>query len=239
MDSPEQQLEQFRARIDALDEHLARLFIERIGIIREVAALKATHWPRACHIRPGREGRMHAAIAKRFQGTGFSPRMGVAIWRQLIGGSTQVESPLRVSYLAQYPEHHFLAREYFGVQVGAQKAASLVEALAALKENRSNILVLPSPEKSDWWRDIKTLQGAGLFIFATLPVIAGNAPEGTTEAVALAAVTPEDSGDDISYFLTAEGALRVLDGFHITLEGAAFLGAHPRAISCNEGVMYA
>jgi chorismate mutase len=190
MDSPEQHLEQFRARIDALDEQLARLFIERIGIIREVAALKAKHWPSACHIRPGREGRMHAAIAKRFGGTGFSPMMGVAIWRQLIGGSTHVESPLRISYLANYPEHRFFAREYFGVQIGTQEATSLADAVATLKENRSNILLLPTPENNGWWRDYKTLQAAGLFIFAALPVLAGNAPAGTTSALALAAITP-------------------------------------------------
>jgi len=231
MDSPEQQLLQFRAKIDAVDAQLARLLVERIGVIREVAALKAAYWPNACHIRPGREGEMHRAIAARFADTGFSPLMALAIWRQLIGGSTHVESPLHVTYLAAYPEHRFLAREYFGVQVGATSAATLAEAVAHIKTGQSNILILPTPTQHDWWRDHALLAEHGLHIFAALPLVENNCPSDCTPAVALAAVTPENSGDDISYFLRTDGTLAILNGFHTTHENAVFLGAHPRPIT--------
>lgn len=239
MASPEQKLQEFRARIDAVDDQLIRLFIERIGIIREVAALKGEHWPKPCHIRPGREGEMHQALARRFTGTGFPPLMALAIWRQLIGGSTHVESPLNITYFADHPEHRYFAREYFGVQAGTTAAASLAEALRTLDEGSSNILVLPTPPHGDWWRDTAALQRAGLFIFATLPVAAGNAPSGTMPAVALAALTPEDSGNDISYFVEADGTLVTEPRFVTEREGAAYLGSHPRAISLTEGVLYA
>ena len=246
MESPADKLQQFRDRIDAVDEQLARLLVARIGIIREVAVLKAVHWPStACHIRPGREGQMHQALAKRFTGTGFSPLMALAMWRQLIGGSTHVESPLKVTYLDAYPEHRFLARESFGEQGGARQAATLTEALATLAAKQSNILVLPDPRAAEWWRDAALLREAGLSIFATLPVAEGNLPEGCMGAVALAALAPEDSGDDVSYFVSSTGDvggaqwLEIIDGFHTTHEGAAFLGAHPRAVRLSEGVMYA
>ncbi|MFZ4541680.1 MAG: chorismate mutase [Rickettsiales bacterium] len=56
MENPDEKLNALRARIDATDEQLAELLISRIGIINEVAKLKAEHWPNSCHIRPGREG---------------------------------------------------------------------------------------------------------------------------------------------------------------------------------------
>jgi hypothetical protein len=39
--------------------------------------------------------------------------------------------------------------------------------------------------------------------------------------------------------MTAEGTLRVIDGFQTTLDGAVFLGSHPRPIRLTEGVAYA
>lgn len=242
MDTPEQKLQQFRDRIDAVDEQLARLLIERIGIIREVARLKAANWPKACHIRPGREGQMHHAIARRFAGTGFPPLMALAMWRQMIGGSTHVESPLNITYLDAHPEHQFLGREYFGVQIGATRAATLAEGVATLEAKQSNILILPDPHCSDWWKDTQTLQQAGLFIFAQLPVVHDTLPEGATRAVALAAITPEDSGNDVSYFVSNQGGtphLEIIAGFKNAREGAIFLGAHPDAVHLSEGVLYA
>ncbi len=254
MDSPEQKLQGFRDRIDALDEQLAQLFIERIGIIREVAQLKAEHWPKACHIRPGREGEMHRAIANRFAGTGFPPLMALAIWRQMIGGSTHVESPLNVVHLRTHPEQQFLAREYFGIQVGSHAANSLTDALERIRAGHANILLLPTPDPDTpiqdsaaggWWRQADQLRESGLFLFATLPVAAENVPQGYAPAVALAAITPEDSGDDVSYFFhpssgkSTPARLEIVEGFHTTRKNAIFLGAHPRAVHFSEGVMHA
>lgn len=229
METPEQQLTALRARIDATDRTISQLLVERIGIIREVAALKAAHWPNHCHIRPGREGQMHQAIAARFEGSGFPPLAALAIWRQLIGASTHLESPLNITALAPYSEHLWLAREYFGVQVGLTSAPSLSEALAQLASGRSNILLLPLPTSHACWQQAEQIKASGLSIFAQLPVVASNLPAGMHAALALAAVTPEASGDDVSYHLR-HGTLTTRDGFHPEGEGL-FLGAHPRPIS--------
>ena len=104
-----------------LSDEEAEALIARAAVVRDVAELKAQHWPAACHIRPGREGQMHQAIARRFTGTGFPPLTALSIWRQLIGGSTQIESPLAAVVIE--PDHRFLAREYFGLQVSTSVAA--------------------------------------------------------------------------------------------------------------------
>lgn len=226
--TPEEQLAQHRGRIDALDEKLSALLIERIGIIGEVAELKAKHWPNSCHIRPGREGQMHAAIAGRFANSPFPPLAALAIWRQLIGASTHLESPLNVVSLAAHPEHAWMAREYFGVQVGEQLASSLVDALAHIRNGSSNIVILPHPEQDEWWKGAEAIRAAEVSIFAYLPVVGNNLPQGAMPAVALAKLTPEDSGDDISYHVENK-ELIVRPGFHPD-EAGIFLGAHPRAI---------
>ena len=257
--SPEQQLTDFRRRIDTLDDKLIRLLIERIGIVRTVAALKAEHWPNSCHIRSGREGQMHQRIAKAFAGSGFSPWAAVSIWRQLIGASTNVESPLSIAYLSSEPHHYWLAREYFGplVNLTSIAAPSLVET--------SNVLILPTPDEPgvNWWRNPMLHHAKPLMLFARLPLAAEDMPGELASAVALAPITPEPSGDDISYFLikTADitppilkssrvishgrDHLLILSGF-VTMEDARiqklqstethihWLGAHPRPLTLGE-----
>lgn len=230
METPEQKLTTLRAQIDALDVSIAALLIERTGIIHTVAKLKAAHWPNACHIRPGREGQMHQTIAARFAGTAMRPLAALAIWRQLIGASTHLESPLAITHLTAFPEHGWLAREYFGLQIHLAPAATLAGATANIAANTSNILLLPTTPASDWWQHAATLQAAGLFVFAALPLVDGNLPAGTMAALALSTVTPEPSGDDISYFLR-DGKPITVDGFHQTLDNGLFLGAHPRPIT--------
>ena len=233
MTDPVKTLNLYRAQIDAIDDQLSQLLIERMGIIRNVAALKAEHWPGVCHIRPGREGHMHRAIADRFTGSGFPPLAGLAIWRQLIGASTHLESPLNITYLNEFPEHRWLGREYFGLQVGDHPAATLADAVAHMQSGASNLLLLPAPTHHEWWKDAAAIRAAGVYIFAALPVAAGNVPRGAQSAVALAAVSPEDSGDDISYFLRGD-RLEVIDGFASQREHATFLGAHPRPVKLEK-----
>jgi chorismate mutase len=228
MKTPEDTLAEYRARIDAIDEAVAKLLVERTGIIHEVALLKRAHWPNRCHIRPGREGQMHKNIFKRFNDTIFPVRGALSIWRQLIGTSTHMESPLNVTVMER--DHQWLAREYFGTQIGIRHAATLAEALEHIREFQSNILILPNPTASDWWHDAATLEAEGLKIFAHLPVIEGGLPEGVKPAVALAVITPEPSGDDVSYHIVGEH-LKMVDGFMPkTTSKSMFLGAHPRPI---------
>jgi len=231
MTTPEETLTHYRARIDAIDEEIAQLLITRTTVIHEVAALKREHWPNSCHIRPGREGQMHRAILKRFSGTVFPPRAALMIWRQLIGASTHLESKLNVTVLEQ--GHQWLAREYFGTQIGITHASTIAEALRTIRDKTSNILILPNPTKNDWWRDMTAIHAEKLAIFAALPLIEEAPPTGLLPAVALAAVNPEPSGDDVSYWVR-DGALAAVHGFEPLPEHGIFLGAHPRPIHLSD-----
>lgn len=227
---PDTALAQCRARIDALDEQIIALLKERIGIVKEVAALKAEHWPGRCHIRSGREGKMHRRIAQAFAGNDFSPAAALAIWRQIIGASTHVESPLSVASLASLPHHAWLARGYFGIQAIQHRFADIEDAIAAMAVGTCNLLLLPPPSGAahHLWEAV-TEQAPEWKIFAHVPANSGALPPGQEAALALAPITPEPSDDDRSYFMHG-GQVIARDGFITHLPDALFLGAHPRPL---------
>jgi chorismate mutase len=137
MQTPEQQLAAHRARIDAIDETLTQLLIERTQIVAQVGALKNATWPRDCHIRPGREARMHRSVIQRFSGSLFSVRAALLIWRQIIGASTALESPLKVAVLSA--DHRPRARNYFGANAQITLCASLSELAEKLADKTCTI----------------------------------------------------------------------------------------------------
>lgn len=238
MTNPEQKLTEYRAKIDAIDAKLAQLLLDRCAVVREVAYLKRAHWPADCHIRNGREGKMHRAIAERFQGTDIAPGVALAIWRQLIGASTQMESPLCIATLATQPHHGWLAREYFGAGAKIIAQPSLQAMRMSIAQSQCNIAVLPPPTLTSTamessWYEAEMLHQSGFMLFARLPVSTQPLPNESLGAFAFAAITPEASGDDVSYFLR-DKKVEIVDGFHTARDRAVYLGSHPQPISVPE-----
>lgn len=222
---PTAQLAALRAEIDAIDQQLASLLIDRARVVDSVGALKKQHWPASCHIRPGREGQMHRALFARFAGSGISPQAGLAIWRHIISSSTHRESPLSILSLHGLRAE---AEQYFGTYVAQAEAASVQALLHALMQGSSNIVILPFPTEatSGIWREWLAQPASAAFnIFAYMPVV-GN---GTPRAVALARVPCEPSGDDWSYLADAEGNITYTPHFltdNTVPQGSRLLGAH-------------
>ena len=227
MTTPEQKLAECRARIDAIDQSLSALLLERIEIVAEVGTLKNAHWPRDCHIRPGREAKMHRTVIERFRGSKFSTRAALLIWRQIIGASTALESPLKIAVLRE--EHRPRARNYFGANAQITFCASLAEISAALKNKTSTLALIPASLEAGWWDAIPE----DFRIFAQLPVLARDMQNLPT-LYALAALDPEPSGDDVSFYVV-DGKIKTLDGFvppeKANITGARWLGACAKPIS--------
>jgi len=211
MDTPEHQLAAHRARIDAIDDSLSTLLLERIEIVAKVGALKNATWPRDCHIRPGREARMHRSVIERFRGTLFSSRAALLIWRQIIGSSTALESPLKIAVLAA--DHRPRARNYFGANAQITIYSSLAEIGAALADKICTIALLPATLPGGWWDALPE----NFRIFTQLPILERDMAWLPT-LNALAAIDPEPSGDDVSFYVV-NGQLKTLEGF-VTSEAA-------------------
>ncbi len=196
-----------RARIDHVDDQLMQLLKERIGIIHEVAALKREHTPAACHIRPGREGEMHRRIRDAFSGSDFPVAAALVIWRQIIGASTHLESPITIAVAGDSEHLSPAAREYFGRSVRCISASSIEASLEAVKSKQATIGLLPYPTSENISHWAALLNHPTLRVFAGLPVVL--ADDEQFSCLAVAEVQPESSGDDIS--LVIRNANETLD----------------------------
>lgn len=197
-------LKALRARIDAVDDQLIALLKERIGIIHEVASYKRAHTPADCHIRPGREGEMHRRIQRAFTGSDFPPSAALLIWRQIIGASTHLESPITIAIGPGQDGLAWHAREYFGRPVRHFTAESIADAINAVQTKRATIALLPAPTDTNLPEWSLLAQHPQLQVFASLPVVL--APGEMPSCYAVAAVATEASGDDISLVLFPTGA---------------------------------
>lgn len=195
-------LTDFRSRIDALDDHIIALMRERLEIVKQVRTLKQSQGQTGLFIRSGREGSMIERIVSIFRHGEFCPAAAATIWRQIIGASTCVESPMQVSaYYAKDCQHLlWLAREHFGTGIPIRTTAKSGQVIADLRDGKASIGLLTLPDETDpWW--LLLAQDGMPRIFARLPgVVTDNLPKGLAHALAVGTLEPEASGRDESYF---------------------------------------
>ncbi len=213
-------LAEYRKEIDAIDNEFVRLLTQRSTIVSKVKTLKDANWPSACHIRPGREGAMHAAMFARFKDTPLGAQAGAELWRLIISASTMIESQLKIVTL---PTTATLAQCYFSPLAQYEAAADANGLLEALKNRRAEIACIPNDMAM--LAHIITHQ-PDMRVFAYAPLVLKNTT--TPEALFIGFVTAEASGDDVSYFLH-NGAVVSVNGYHEThptLTDATCIGAH-------------
>jgi chorismate mutase len=92
-------LRPYRARIDALDDKIVDLLIERIGIIREVGHLKARENIPA--VLSDRVIEVRERAAARAEAGGLDPDLVREIYMRLIAFSCQTEEEIKARDLAQ------------------------------------------------------------------------------------------------------------------------------------------
>ncbi|MGH6989888.1 MAG: chorismate mutase, partial [Stellaceae bacterium] len=87
MDSPIASLEELRRRIDALDDRLHDLVMDRAELVAGVAALKRSSGVPA--LRSGREAQILRRLVARHRGPLPRPSL-VRLWRELLGGMVAI-----------------------------------------------------------------------------------------------------------------------------------------------------
>lgn len=194
------ELAKFRQQIDAIDGKIVDLLIKRTDVVSQVGEMKRRNAPDQCPIRPGREAMQLRRIMDAFQGTAFSPEAAAAIWRIIIGMSTSVESPLKLSIFAPEREGdlRWLAREYFGPSASAIFQPQARRVIGDLMDGKASVGILPVLHSSDVapWSVHLMEKGKNMpKIFARIPFVRG---QGTPAALAVAFIAPEPSGGDIS-----------------------------------------
>ena len=128
-------LRAIRDRIDAIDEAMHRLLIERSGVIAELIETKGTSAPGAA-FRPNREADMMRRLVQRHSG-----KLPVAtvehIWREIITTFTAIQAPFGV--IAGPTDDPLamrdLVRFYFGFSVPVTNGKSNDAAIAEVAQS--------------------------------------------------------------------------------------------------------
>lgn len=163
--SPE--LDAIRQRIDALDNQVHDLLMERADLVMRISEEKKKNGIQI--VQPAREARMIRRLIKRHRAP-LPQETIVRIWRELVGSISLLQTGLRVAVSSKLPEYWDMARDYFGTVLPMHKVESAAEALQKVRKDEVNFAVLPWPEKMEdasWWLNL--MEGGDLKIIQRLP----------------------------------------------------------------------
>ncbi|WP_306119559.1 MULTISPECIES: chorismate mutase [unclassified Roseitalea] len=180
-DNP-QRLTELRAKIDAVDETIHTLIMQRATVIDELIRIKGADRSRGAAFRPGREAQMMRALADRHAGS-VPLGMIVHLWRELISTFTHMQAPYAV-HLAEAGRADIMrdmARHHFGFTVPLIAHADASGAIAAARARGNALALVPLEGAGPWWDDLDA--ATGLSVMARLPVI--GVPFATVDAFVL------------------------------------------------------
>ncbi len=203
MSKKEQQLEEYRKQIDAIDSQMLHLLGNRVEIVQKVGELKGLAGTGKTIIRPGREAKMIRKIID-ISDIDFPKAALAQIWRMIIAGAINIEEDSCVAVYdpSNSRECFWLAREYFGAFTQMHRHNSVETTINDLTENNATVAVVPLWDNGlhdPWWVRMNEID-PNVKIFARLPFLRMSDSR-LVPIVAIANVVPEESGDDISVWM--------------------------------------
>jgi chorismate mutase/prephenate dehydratase len=148
-----QELSEIRIKIDAIDNQVHDLLMERASLVSSVAAAKRKEGMQI--VQPAREARMIRRLLKRHKGP-LPEATIVRIWRELVGSVSLLQTGLNVAVASNQGHSDFwdMARNYFGSAVPMKKINGNSNTVSAVREGEVSFGVLPWPEletSQAWW----------------------------------------------------------------------------------------
>lgn len=211
-------LDELRREIDRIDGELHALLRARAQVVTQVAAAKAATAgdAPAPAFRPGREADVLRALAERHDGP-FRLQSLVRIWREIISGMTQIQQDIAVAVYR--PEKGDgagwdMARDHFGLGMRFLPMRRARDVVAAVRDGRAGIGVLPAPGDEDgeepWWPSLAIDSSDLPRIALKLPFLRSADAPAPREHAVIALPGPEPEGTDVDYLAVeaVEGATR-------------------------------
>lgn len=194
-------LDRLRRQIDALDDRLHDLLMERTALAEQIGAAKPAGDQVA--LRPGREAAIVRRLLARHQGAFPKPAL-VRIWRELMGALVGLQRPFSVAVFqpergAGYIE---LARNHFGSVAPMNVHPSPGHVVREVADGIVAVGVVPLPRETDaepWWLSLTTEAENLPRVVARLPVLAPEFVPGKPEpleALVLCLREHDETGDD-------------------------------------------
>jgi chorismate mutase len=194
-------LAELRTQLDAIDNQIHDLLMQRAKVVEEVAA---DGGKTGTKIRPGREAIILRRLLARH--AGVMPRQAIVrFWREMFGAALIIEGGQTMAVCdGEGGEARLaLAREHFGPLTPVRRHHNPAQTLADLtREGGAQLAVLPplgedEDGKSGWWPMLTGSGHARLYVIARIPFWTRRAeglPQG--DAYVVAAVPPDASGAD-------------------------------------------
>lgn len=147
------ELEAIRQRIDALDNQVHALLMERANLVMRISAEKKKHGIQI--VQPAREARMMRRLLAKHEPP-LPEETIVRIWRELVGSISLLQTGFSVAVYAgqSQTEYWDMARDYFGTVLPMHKHGNASSALDALEMAGVDFAVLPLleiTEENPWW----------------------------------------------------------------------------------------
>ena len=213
-----------RQRIDAIDDRMHDLLIERAEIVARVAARKSDG--DIAFYQPAREAQILRRLAARHHGV--LPVAGVLrMWRELLATSVGLEAPFAIAVFAPPQAQGFwdLARDHYGSHTPISAYPSTGEVIRAVHENEAAVGILPLPQEAEpdpWWRHLASSNRERLRVMARLPFgPRGNARSNGCGALVIGHGAQQKTGMDRTLFIAelASGFSRARFVDHLSSAG--------------------
>ena len=206
-------LAELRAKIDAIDESVHRLLMQRAMVIDELIQVKGTARNGAA-FRPGREADMMRRLAARHEG--HLPLTAIEhLWREIISTFTALQAPFDVAVSTGGNPVAAIeaARFTFGFSVPLKACDRAGDVVAWMEEGGDRLgVVLLQEEAGAWWEKLETAQ-----IVARLPFFQSGRREAGTPAVVLAPPLADPVPPEIACY-AVRGPAETVDALLASLE---------------------
>jgi chorismate mutase-like protein len=196
-------LAELRRRIDAIDNRMHDLLIERAAVVARVAASKKDG--EVAFYQPAREAQILRRLATRHRGA-LPFATIVQIWRELLAAMVRLETPFAVAVFEPScsPGLRDLARGHYGSLAPIGTCGSAGEVIRAVSEGDATVGVLPMPQPGDrdpWWPHLVWPDDRVPRVIARLPFGArGNSRGNGADALVIGYCAPQETGADRTLF---------------------------------------
>ncbi|TFF20774.1 chorismate mutase [Jiella endophytica] len=191
-------LVELRAKIDAIDESVHRLLMQRAVVIDELIAVKGTARNGAA-FRPGREADMMHRLAERH--SGHLPLTAIEhLWREIISTFTALQAPFGVFASGDPAAIIDTARFYFGFTVPLtllDSAAAVIEAIETGGDDRLGVVAIEG-DGGAWWERLSNAH-----VVARLPFYAIDARPAATPSLVIAPPLSDPVPPEIACYAVA------------------------------------
>ncbi len=207
-------LASLRDEIDAIDDSIHDLLMRRMALANGISEAKRAAGVSGALIRPAREAEILRRLMGRHGGV-FPFPVIVRIWSEIMSATLVAEGSFKVSVFTIEPsgegqDFANLARAQFGAETPFIPARTESGVLRAVRDGKASIGVVPVPADAmsgdvgvsaePWWLTLAVSGEGRPMIVARLPWLPNNQHRsGAMSALVIAMITPEPSGDDISF----------------------------------------